>query len=470
MTVQPEETLERHSIDYIPTNARHGRPRDLFTIWFASNVNVGSAVTGALAVWIGLDLRFALLAIVCGNLIGAVFMAYHSVQGPRLGVPQMIQSRAQFGFLGAVLPMLITIAMYLGFQIEGGVVVGQALAHRTGAPQALCVVAFNSVAVLIALFGYRLIHRLSRVTTVVSGLIFAGFLVKLVSDLGSVHVPTHAATVSQFLLALSFSISWQITWAPYVSDYSRYLPEETSAQKTFWFTYAGSVISATLTMAIGALAVVVAGDAFGADALGYLTGLFGGLATVAFWLLIICGFGGASGPYGAFLTGFAALSGRGADPDQTPKVRAAFVIVFGAVAATLAIAASADLVTTFTNITLFLLYLLVPWTAINLTDYFLVRRGRYDIDQLFERHGRYGFLNAPAVVIYLVAILIQIPFINTPLYEGTIAKHLNGADIAWIVGLVFSALAYLVLSKSTATKRARSDVGSKSRSAASSTH
>ena len=95
--------VERRSIDYIPPEERHGKPRSLFNIWFAANMQVTAAVTGALAVLIaGLSLPWALLAIVIGNLIGVVFMAAHSAQGPKLGIPQMIQSRAQFGFYGAI--------------------------------------------------------------------------------------------------------------------------------------------------------------------------------------------------------------------------------------------------------------------------------------------------------------------------------------------------------------------------------
>ena len=65
--------VERRSIEYIPPEERHGTPRSLFNIWFASNMQVTAAVTGALAVIIGLSLPWALLAIVIGNLVGVVF-------------------------------------------------------------------------------------------------------------------------------------------------------------------------------------------------------------------------------------------------------------------------------------------------------------------------------------------------------------------------------------------------------------
>ena len=443
------EEVERRSIDYVPASERHGRPRDLFTLWFASNANIVGAFTGALPVFIGLDLKWAIVAILLGNLAGGIFMAYHSVQGPRLGIPQMIQSRAQFGFVGAILPMIITVIMYLGFQTEGGITLGAALAVKTGLPTWLSIVIINAVGAITALVGYRLIHQVSRVTAVISGVIMASFLIDLLTQVGSVGGSSSNVTWQMLLLGISFSVSWQITWAPYVSDYSRYLPEGTSSQTTFWYTYLGSVASASLVMILGACAAVVAADAFSADSLGYLTGLFSSVGLFLFWVLFVigCGIGGASGPYGAFLTAYATISGKGADPDTTPKVRAAFVVGFLVVATVLAIVMSADMAKSYENITLFLLYLLVPWTAINLMDYYVIRHGNYDIPQLFERNGIYGLLNWRAIGIYVVAVIIEIPFVNSSLYVGPISTALDGADIAWIVGVVFSAVAYYLLVK-----------------------
>lgn len=113
-----------------------------------------------------------------------------------------------------------------------------------------------------------------------------------------------------------------------------------------------------------------------------------------------------------------------------------------ALSTVLSVATSSHLLATYANITTFLPYLLVPWTAINLMDHFVIRRGRYDIPQLLNWHGSYGLVRWHAVIIYLAAIGIQVPFINSSLYEGPIAKALGGADIAWIVGLAFSGAAY----------------------------
>jgi nucleobase:cation symporter-1, NCS1 family len=60
-------------------------------------------------------------------------------------------------------------------------------------------------------------------------------------------------------------------------------------------------------------------------------------------------------------------------------------------------------------------------------------------------HGKYGEFNWYALVVYAAAVGIQFPFMNDPaIYVGPVANALGGADIAWIVGFVFAAVAYYV--------------------------
>ena len=111
----------------------------------------------------------------------------------------------------------------------------------------------------------------------------------------------------------------------------------------------------------------------------------------------------------------------------------------------IAIKASSNVITDLTNFLVFTLYLLVPWTAINLTDYYLVQRGHYDIPELFKVHGKYGTVNWFSLVVYVLAVGIQFPFMNDPaVYVGSIANSLGGADLAWIVGFVFAAIVYYI--------------------------
>ena len=104
--------LELATIQPIPLDQRHGTYCDLFTVWFGSNLMLLTIVTGGLAVTVfALPFLWAVSALAVGNLVGAVFMALHAAQGPTLGVPQMVQTRGQFGSLGSLLVIGIVIVM-----------------------------------------------------------------------------------------------------------------------------------------------------------------------------------------------------------------------------------------------------------------------------------------------------------------------------------------------------------------------
>jgi NCS1 family nucleobase:cation symporter-1 len=130
----------------------------------------------------------------------------------------------------------------------------------------------------------------------------------------------------------------------------------------------------------------------------------------------------------------------------------------------LAILASPHFLTDLSNFVLFLLYFMIPWTAINLTDYYLVRRGRYDIEDFFKVDGQYGRVNWWGVGIYVLTIGVEIPFINSSLYVGPIATDLGGADISWIVGFIVAAvLYYLAARRRQPTARTRETAPSATR-------
>ena len=109
--------LEVRSIDYVPLSERHGKLWHLGPLWFMSNAQIATLAVGVVSVSAGGNLIWSLLAIVLGVVIGTFFMAAHSAQGPQLGLPQMIQSRPQFGYVGAILVWLFAYLQYAGFNI-----------------------------------------------------------------------------------------------------------------------------------------------------------------------------------------------------------------------------------------------------------------------------------------------------------------------------------------------------------------
>jgi NCS1 family nucleobase:cation symporter-1 len=91
-----------------------------------------------------------------------------------------------------------------------------------------------------------------------------------------------------------------------------------------------------------------------------------------------------------------------------------------------------------------LLFVFIPWSAINLTDYYLVKHGEYDVMSFFTPAGRYGGYLWRGLVAYLLAVAVQIPFIDQAFYTGPLVKVLGGVDISWVVGGVAGVLFYLI--------------------------
>lgn len=438
--------VEVRSIDYIPESERHGKVSNLFFIWFTSNMQITTIVTGALGIVLGLNLAGTLLAILLGNAVGAVFMAYHSAQGPKLGIPQMIQSRAQFGFYGAILPLILVIVMYLGYFATSAVLGGQALAGWLGVPIDTAIILVSTVNIVLAIVGYDLIHHYERWAGYLFAIVFAILTIRLWN-----MYPTHAIAVghftwSTFLLAISISTTWQITYAPYVADYSRYLPVSTSIRQCFGYTYLGSVIGTVWMMSLGAVAMSFAATAFNANSVAFVANKIGGPLANLVFPVIVLGIIGVNvlNLYGAFMSTTTTLH---AIKPWTFGVmsRVAIVLAAGVVGTVLAIWGQGNFLNNYSNFLLLVLYVLIPWTAINLTDFYLVRRGHYDIASILHAGGQYPRFSARALITFFVTIAVEVPFIDTTLYEGPIAKAMGGADISWIVGLLLASVLYYVL-------------------------
>ena len=91
----------------------------------------------------------------------------------------------------------------------------------------------------------------------------------------------------------------------------------------------------------------------------------------------------------------------------------------------IAISASGSFITRFEDLLAVLLYLFTPWTAINLIDFYVVRKGHYSIREIFNPHGMYGRWNWRGLTAYAVGFLSMIPFFSSPMYEGPVARALG---------------------------------------------
>lgn len=63
--------------------------------------------------------------------------------------------------------------------------------------------------------------------------------------------------------------------------------------------------------------------------------------------------------------------------------------------------------------------MLVPWTSINLIDFYVTHKGKYDIRSIFRVDGGiYRRFNPQAMIAYEIGIGVQIPLVNAPMYTG----------------------------------------------------
>jgi NCS1 family nucleobase:cation symporter-1 len=439
--------VESRHIDHIPAGARHGTPWHQFAFWFGSNVCVFNVVVGAVIVSIGLTFWQALIVIAAGTLIGALLVALHATQGPRLGVPQTIQSRGQFGFYGSAFMFPAVLLINVGYIAAELVIQAQALASATSAltmPQWIAILAVPSV--VIGIFGYRWIHRVMQANAAIVGVTL---VVMLAQGLRYGALPARETTwawpsAGLFLAGIALLVINMLTYGPFVSDYTRYLPAATSGRRLFWAIFAGNVLATFFACAVGAYLV----------ALLPARGPFGAIGTVSgSWALVIMALSLIdANTFNAYSGAFQILAFGGmwrrfkAESVTVRLVPFMCVMVAGVLTACLGYRSFVTNLTNFLNV---LLIILIPWSAINLADYFLVRRGRYDVASFFTADGAYGRFAWRGLLAYMIGIAAEWPFVSQSDYTGPLVPALGGADISWLVGWFAAAIAYLLLAART---------------------
>ena len=448
MAVQPRQhteslaRIEVRSIDYIPPEERHGRIRDQFTLWFGLNANIFPVVLGGVLVFMGLDFLWACIAIVLGVVIGLVLVGFHAIQGPKLGVPQMIQSRGQFGFYGAVVVFAASIVLDFGFLAAQLVIQADAVNLLVSSISIPAWIAILTVPVVVlTIYGYDWIHRWQRWMTVVLGITFAVVFIQAINrgGLTGAVASTQVPSFALFMGATGLFVIAIVSWAPYVSDYSRYLPENVSKAKTFWAVVLGCAIPQIFCAVLGA----------------YITGLLPHVSsTVAAvgdiagkWALPVMAVSLIGSDVANAYTGMLALASIVScvkDVRHSVSMRVIGSLLVIAAGTGCALLGYQHFVNNLANFLNVLLYVFIPWSAINLTDYYLVKHGDYDVASFFTPKGRYGGFLWRGLIAYVLAVAVQIPFINQTFYTGPLVKTLGGIDISWIVGGVAGVVFYLI--------------------------
>jgi purine-cytosine permease-like protein len=363
----------------------------------------------------------------------------------------MIQSRAQFGYRGVIIPLVATLFTYVGFNVADQVLLASGLDAAYGWDAQVVAVIAAMIAATLAILGHDWLHRAFR------SLLFVLLPLMIVVTLGVVLGHGGAAaspraggfTWLAFMAQLSAAAAYNITYAPYVSDYSRYLPATTRPRAVIASVFVGASGAAIWLIILGGWMATRLGATDGLAGLQQAgNNVFGGLGSVVAVLsaaALVATMG--MNAYGGALTVLTAIdSFRPIRP--TRRARVVTILVLAVVWFAIAQMISAGAVeTVFVALTL-MLYLLVPWTATNLVDFFITRRGHYSITDLFKPEGIYGLWAWRGLTAYGVGFAAEIPFMVIPgVFTGPAANALGGIDVAWLVGLVVTGVAALLLGR-----------------------
>ncbi|WP_275293479.1 cytosine permease [Amycolatopsis sp. La24] len=433
--------VEPYGVDAIPDSERHGKPVSQFFIWFAAGMNFPIMVLGFVASGFGLSLTSAVTAIIGGSLLGAVLMGVFSRMGGRLGVAQQIQARGPLGFFGNFIPVAyVNVFAGIGWAAVTVILGGQALkALAPGIPYWLGTLVLVVLQLVVAVFGYNMIHYLERILAVV--LLFGFVMITVVSVsrgwTGSFQSNPHASGwiggTGGWITFAGYFLSFLIAWWPFASDYSRYLPDSNRVNRaTGIWTFAGNFLSLSWLGIAGALlGNSAASGESPIEALDRLTGPFHIPA-----LLVIL--------ISSFSQNFLNVYG-GAISVQTLRIpisRRTAVTAICAVAYAISLWADEGFEAKFKTFLFLGAYLIAPFGAVLLLDYALGhRRDRSRIAELYDsrRILEWGF------VAWVVGAAVSALFWNLSFYVGPMAKaHPEWGDLSYFVGFGVAAIVFVL--------------------------
>lgn len=454
--------IEQRGVDTIPEEERTSGPRDLISILLGSNLCLGVIVFGWLPPSFGLGLWPSVTAIVTGTLVGIAFTAPLALVSLRTGTNLSTSSGAQFGVRGRLVGSVVGLLLSLGYTaltlwIGGDVMVG-ALSRLTGLPdtgvsRAVMYGVLAACTVVVAVFGYRLLLRMSKVLSIGMVVLLAVGVFAYAPDFTTAAPPETSYLLGSFwptwlLAAVAAGLSGPVAFITLLGDYTRYIsPHKHSSRTVLWSTGLGLLVGLLVPQLFGTYTALAAraGDEYAGPL----------VAAAPFWYLLPLLVAAAAGSVG---NAGLMLYSMGLDLDAiVPRAtRTTATLVAAAVATGFVFIGSFswDVQTAMTSFVLVLTAIGTPWAVITLIGY--VRcRGRYDEKslQVFNQRSRGGVYwysggwNPRATVSWALGAATGLAAVTTPFYEGPLLALTGGVDCSFVLsglvgGLVYTALTF----------------------------
>jgi nucleobase:cation symporter-1, NCS1 family len=429
--------LEKLGIEHVEDEKRHGRPFSAFTLWFGANLTIADFALGSLFFVLGVPFSSIIVAIIVGNVLGGLLLGLMASMGPTFGYPQMMISRAVMGRTGNVPFAVANWISTVGWFTVNIILGGFALKLAFGLPFYVAAGIIVIIDVALATYGHDIIHTFEKVMSVVLGLMFGAMTILAYFKMGanfSAYETSASFNLYFWALVLAVVFSYLMSWSPYASDYSRYLPRTTSKWKLVAFTTAGGALASAWAEVAGFFVVVGANDPH-LTIISALAKVSGGYS--AFTLLAIVLGAVAADALNLYTNSLSALVLY----KKAGRVQTVFLA--GVVGFVLALAGSTNFEGFYENFLLTLDYWITPWIGV-MVGAFLVKKISSGVDSAppFLKTG----LGA-----YLLGLIVSVPFMNLTSYGlgyvGPIASLIGGADVSYFVGALAAFVAYWLIAR-----------------------
>jgi len=435
---------EPYSIEHIPFAERHGHSRQLLWLWLAANLTIADYAIGFVPVALGLSVGPAILALALGNILGGLVLAWSAAMGPAAGYPQMFIGRRAFGRVGGYLPAALNWLSTAGWFTVNTILGTFAIQLLvSGLPFWVAAAILVFVQTLLVIYGHNVIQEFERYMVLVLGLLFAiATVIALThgSAIAAWHPRPIAGTLTLFAIVLAVSFSYIMSWSPYASDYSRYLPEITSRSYIAIYVFIGAVVASFLTEVVGLLVAIIAPT--GATPIAALKTVMGGFGAFAVVAVIL----------GATTANVLNLYSN----TMSAKVldvrlqRWHLAMIGGALGLVLALLGYKNFTQNYENFLIVLDYWIMPWLAVVLLDFYA-----------FGHREPMGFsqavsVNWNGVIAWLIALAVSLLFISERFQvlglkaHGPLATWFGDADFGYFIGFIVAGVVYLLLSRGAA--------------------
>jgi len=429
--------VEKLGIEHVEDDKRHGRPFNAFTLWFGANLTIADFALGSY--FFGLPFPTILVAIFVGNLLGGLLVGLMASMGPTFGYPQMMISRAVMGKRGNVPFAFANWISTVGWFTVNIILGGYALQLAFGFPFFVGAAALVAVDVLLAVYGHDIIHTFEKVMSVVLAVMFGGIALFSYLQMGaSFSAYESSASFGLYFWALIVAVvfSYLMSWSPYASDYSRYMPRNVPRWKVVAYTTAGGAIASAWAELAGFFVFVDANNPHITmiPALAQVAGSYSIPALLAIVLGAVAA--DALNLYTNSLSALVLYNRAG---------RVKTVLLAGAIGFLFALAGSSDFGTFYQDFLLTLDYWITPWIGVVVAAFF-VKKVSSGVE------GARGYL-LPGLASYVVGLLVSVPFMNLAAYNlginyiGPISNLMGQADISYFVAFAAAFVAYAAISR-----------------------